>query len=47
VIIGGGPLSGIADAIANDLPIPVLDDVRYGVNMALETQQREITRPAD
>ena len=31
VIIGGGPLSGIADAIADDLPIPVLDGLRCAV----------------
>ena len=35
VIIGGGPLSGIADAIAGDLPVPVLDGVRCAVTMAL------------
>ena len=33
VIIGGGPLSGIADAIAGDLPIPVLDGVRCAVTL--------------
>ena len=33
VIIGGGPLSGIADAIADDLPIPVLDGVRCAVTL--------------
>lgn len=35
VIIGGGPLSGIADAIAGELPVPVLDGVRCAVEMAL------------
>ena len=35
VIIGGGPLSGIADAIAGELPVPVLDGVRCAVDMAL------------
>ena len=33
VIIGGGPLSGIADSIADDLPIPVLDGVRCAVTL--------------
>ena len=42
VIIGGGPLSGIADAIAGDLPIPVLDGVRCAVDMALELYRQEI-----
>ena len=36
VIIGGGPLSGIADAIAQDLPVPVLDGVRCAVQLATE-----------
>ena len=31
VIIGGGPLSGMADAIAGRLPVPVLDGVRCAV----------------
>lgn len=35
VIIGGGPLSGIADAISAELPVPVLDGVRCAVEMAL------------
>ena len=35
VIIGGGPLSGIAEAIAEELPVPVLDGVRCAVEMAL------------
>ena len=35
VIIGGGPLSGIADAIAGELTVPVLDGVRCAVEMAL------------
>ena len=35
VIIGGGPLSGIADAIAQDLPVPVLDGVRCAVQLAM------------
>ena len=35
VIIGGGPLSGIADEIAGELPVPVLDGVRCAVTMAL------------
>ena len=33
VIVGGGPLSGIADAITNKLPIPVLDGVRCAVTL--------------
>ena len=40
VIIGGGPLSGIADAIADDLPVPVLDGVRCAVEMALGSGSR-------
>ena len=40
VIIGGGPLSGIADAIAGDLPVPVLDGVRCAVEMALASGKR-------
>ena len=40
VIIGGGPLSGIADAIAGDLPVPVLDGVRCAVEMALASGHR-------
>ena len=40
VIIGGGPLSGIADAIAGDLPVPVLDGVRCAVEMALASGNR-------
>ena len=39
VIIGGGPLSGIADAIAAQLPVPVLDGVRCAVQMALAQQE--------
>ena len=35
VIVGGGPLSGIADAITDELPIPVLDGVRCAVNLTL------------
>jgi Asp/Glu/hydantoin racemase len=35
VIIGGGPLSGIANAIADQLTIPVLDGVRCAVQLAL------------
>lgn len=35
VIIGGGPLSGIADAVAGELTVPVLDGVRCAVEMAL------------
>lgn len=38
VIIGGGPLSGIADAIADDLSVPVLDGVRCAVEMALASE---------
>lgn len=34
VIIGGGPLSGIADAIAGDLTVPVFDGVRCAVQLA-------------
>ena len=40
VIVGGGPLSGIADAIAHDLPVPVLDGVRCAVEMALASGSR-------
>ena len=40
VIIGGGPLSGIADAIADELPVPVLDGVRCAVEMALASGSR-------
>ena len=40
VIIGGGPLSGIADAIADDLPVPVLDGVRCAVEMAMASGSR-------
>ena len=40
VIIGGGPLSGIADAIADELPVPVLDGVRCAVEMALASGNR-------
>lgn len=39
VIIGGGPLAGIADAIAGDLPVPVLDGVRCAVDMALASKK--------
>ena len=35
VIIGGGPLSGIADAIAEELPVPAMDGVRCAVEMAV------------
>jgi len=42
VIIGGGPLSGIADAIAGNLHIPVLDGVVCAVDMALELHRQEI-----
>ena len=38
VIIGGGPLSGIADAIAGELPVLVLDGVRCAVTMALASE---------
>ena len=38
VIIGGGPLSGIADAIAGELSVPVLDGVRCAVEMALASE---------
>jgi len=38
VIIGGGPLSGIADAIADDLTVPVLDGVRCAVQLALNPE---------
>ncbi len=40
VIIGGGPLSGIADAIADELAVPVLDGVRCAVEMALASGNR-------
>ena len=40
VIIGGGPLSGIAEAIAAELPVPVLDGVRCAVEMALASGDR-------
>ena len=36
VIVGGGPLSGIADAIIDDLPVPVLDGVRCAVDLILK-----------
>ena len=39
VIIGGGPLSGIADAIAGELTIPVLDGVRCAVQLATESKE--------
>ena len=39
IIIGGGPLSGIAGAIADDLPVPVLDGVRCAVEMTLMCSQ--------
>jgi len=42
VIIGGGPLSGIADAIADDLPVPVLDGVRCAVEMSLMSSQKQV-----
>jgi Asp/Glu/hydantoin racemase len=35
VIIGGGPLSGVADAIADQLTVPVLDGVRCAVQLAI------------
>ena len=35
VIIGGGPLSGIADAIADRLTVPVLDGVCCAVQLAI------------
>ena len=35
VIVGGGPLSGIADVITDELPIPVLDGVRCAVDLTL------------
>ncbi len=35
VIIGGGPLSGIADAVSAELHVPVLDGVRCAVELAL------------
>ena len=41
VIIGGGPLSGIADAIAEELPVPVLDGVRCAVEMALASSSQD------
>jgi len=37
VIIGGGPLSGLADAIADQLTVPVLDGVRCAVQLAINT----------
>ena len=40
VIIGGGPLSGIAETIAEELPVPVLDGVRCAVEMALASGNR-------
>ena len=40
VIIGGGPLSGIAETIAEELPVPVLDGVRCAVEMALAPGNR-------
>ena len=35
VIVGGGPLSGIADVITDELPIPVFDGVRCAVDLTL------------
>ena len=36
VIVGGGPLSGIADAISGELTITVLDGVRCAVDLTLK-----------
>ena len=36
IIVGGGPLSGIADAIADELPIPVIDGVKSAVHLTLK-----------
>ena len=40
IIIGGGPLSGIADSIADDVPVPVLDGVRCAVEMVLMSPRK-------
>ncbi|MGA1065975.1 MAG: aspartate/glutamate racemase family protein [Alphaproteobacteria bacterium] len=40
LIIGGGPLSGIADAIASELPVPVIDGVQSAVLLAKSTFSR-------
>ena len=45
VIIGGGPLSGIAETIAEELPVPVLDGVRCAVEMALASRSRGCDSP--
>ncbi|MEO1841751.1 MAG: aspartate/glutamate racemase family protein, partial [Pseudomonadota bacterium] len=42
IIIGGGPLSGIADSIADDLPVPVLDGVRCAVEMVLMSPRKDV-----
>ena len=39
VIIGGGPLSGMADAVAADIGVPVLDGVRCAIELALATRE--------
>jgi len=44
VIIGGGPLSGIADSIAGYLPIPVLDGVVCAVDMAFASKRHDPMR---
>jgi len=40
LIIGGGPLSGIAGAIAGQLPVPVIDGVQSAVLLAKSTFSR-------
>lgn len=37
VIIGGGPLSGIADEVADRMTVPVLDSVRCAIQLAIES----------
>ena len=39
IIIGGGPLSGVADAIADELAVPVLDGVRCAVQLAINSSK--------
>ena len=38
MMVGTIPMSGIADAIAGELPVPVLDGVRCAVTMALASE---------
>ena len=36
IIVGGGPLSGIADAIQDKLSVPVLDGVKSAIEITLK-----------